>query len=522
MVKNLLFMVSLIFPVKLISPALPMDQSTKDTLFKDEQIKINQLAAYIGTQWDEHNEKDPKNQKKLYEALTKIRKGEVKGIDSKAPETLILLMAYFPLIRTLEDNLDKRAMFNLANCKVNYADQDPNQSMKAILYQDAFYLYTCLMDAFPEQAYKNSQCLLKLQKIQNVISNPKNQRQLISGAKHVTRALEECLDQSINTNFDYMLEDYQRRTSLLTSHLLSFLPSNTHGEVLDEISKINESTHLQIEQEVNKEKYKCRERVIEKYFPHPPSEREHLALEQAMISGKVPDLNLTDEILKKLLSAWGNVLKMAHETPLIGARKPVIIPIGRSVHLFAALHNKIGDLFHSQVPVRHILASGLSEYEPTLEQRFHYQNYLNTIGFDKFTDQDELLLVDVCETGSTLQQVQRIIEELYPQVKGHTQFLVLLYDKLTMDLAKARAIHLSADLMDSLFAKHNEKSFYCAYPTFYPQDWVNWSTHLAQFKVPEGARKFDVQIDEWIRKGGHTDVINDFNKFLSSYFPSYA
>ena len=86
------------------------------------------------------------------------------------------------------------------------------------------------------------------------------------------------------------------------------------------------------------------------------------------------------------------------------------------------------------------------------------------------------------------------MEEFYPNLRGCLQHLAITYDQETTDLPCARQVYMPHSLRNTLFAKHEEKQYYCPDPTFYPHDWDNPDA-LEGFEVPEGAQQWQVKMD---------------------------
>lgn len=439
------------------------------------------------------------SQEELYEELLKVRDGKI--LENAKHENLLALVTSLPLITTSYDNLDERAALNLANAKYYLANFFPDSQESQIFYQESYYLYSLLARRSFQENIKNASStnmdrLLNEGKIRLVTQKQTTQSErLLPIVNEICQTTMDTLETMLHGIPDLLLSNFEGFGITLENtdreNLLKKLETHNKKFLVDERNKFKEET---LERAL-----KLNRRELE---------------EEAFLINSVPIIEFTDTHLASLTHLIDKIIYFVHTTPLMKGRIPVLVPVGRSVSWIVKLWGKLPlNELNVDIPAMvHILASGLSNTTPTHNQKIGYKDYLDQLGFGEYESEHEVFLLDVSETGASLQKMQSLIEDLYPGLEKHTQNIALLYDGDTTDLQQTRVCYMDNSLREPMFAKHSEKQYYCPFQTFYPED---WEKGLSYFSPHEGAIKFEKIMDDWVEKAGYLQVFSMMEPLFS-------
>jgi|GEM_PF-5817248 len=411
-------------------------------------------------------------QEVFYKRLIKVRNGEVdndiKKTDIATYMTLVIFLKY---ITSSQNNLDQRASLNRANALVALAKLSSHTKERNRFYSEAYYLYTILSNRADQSdvtraATKNAQKLLDAEKIRQRARAPLKMASMTEDPE-----LMSIIRAEVNAQFVIL----EKAMGTFTGQFFDILQN-------------------QLRQ--NKEKL-IQQTISDLMLKTPRAQEERRAVERV-----VQNILLQNEHLNEMTHLLGQLYLSVKDTPLLRGRRPVVVPVGRSVSWLVELHKALDSTLRTGIEFKHILASGLRTLEPTASQKSGYKSYLDGLGFNELEEENtELIFFDVSETGQTLISIKSFIEELYPGLKNHTQHFALLYTERTIDLPCARIGYMPDSLRPIMFSKHNEKQYYCRYPTFYPHDWETPGV-IGEFVVPKGALEWGERMNIWTKGEG--------------------
>lgn len=186
---------------------------------------------------------------------------------------------------------------------------------------------------------------------------------------------------------------------------------------------------------------------------------------------------------------------------------PMVIVIGRSPSWLV----KYSDLLPPEykIDMIHVLGTGLRLEEISVAQMESYHKYMRFLGIGDLESQKQrpILLLDVAETGRSLQRMAEILTQGFPALKNRLQFLSMMFAPDTLNLPKSRVLYISPALSQVLFAKHNELAQICPFPQLYLSQFSNWQKEITEFRAPEGALRLEAELKEAIQNGRHLPLL---------------
>tara|TARA_A100000171_G_C2136375_1_gene150579 strand:+ start:312 stop:1868 length:1557 start_codon:yes stop_codon:yes gene_type:complete len=457
--------------------------------------KFHKLNEFLG---GFSEEADAATQEAYFAKLRDLRDGKVPGIHTDDFVSLFLLSSELRALKTPENHLNERAALNLANTLVRIAKhlKGPRASN---MYQEAYCLYTLLQKrahhaGVVKAATNNAGKLI----VDNQITQA-DQRELVPAVKTVPEAIAR---ETTEKHFDQLEEQFAPLESILRQTVIrafedrgiQFTPKMRQVMMKEARSVARRPDLLAI-------KERAIDDTVGKIASIPLPSPAEMEKEEAA-KKPVAEIHVSDETFFDLYRLLKTVYNLSKQTLTLDGRKPLIVPLGRSVAWLVKLHEKLNP---SDVQFAHILGSGLRNYAPLPEQIAAYKAYLDSLGFAEFVTNRELIFLDTAETGQSLITIQNLFEQMYPETVGHIQRIALMYSRTTIDLPQTRNCYLSPLLMELLFAKHSDRAGFSPYDVFYPQDWEKGDP-MTRFEVPDGAQRIDAQLQAWVDAGKHKEV----------------
>ncbi len=479
----------------------------------EERIQNKKLMDFLLE--DFQSEADAlKDQDKLFVRLKLIRDGNaVKGIGGKDKTALLVQYIYLTKITSRKEDLDQRAALTLANATVALVENNhvpPLQHSKFL--QDAFYLYSLLAergnDIIKHAATNNRDRLLLNKQFQDQ-KQPNTLRQVrpVTAVEMLKIEYDKILEGlSLATNRVF---DAAKKTSInIGQAMAKDLLANSDEQVSqDDIDRyVAQINGLVIEKgtdgakQIILQNHQQQALTIAQFVVASSMQgREMITLreaEESQAAGKVvPTIPVPDSVWDAMFNLLAQIYILKIETPLLGEKVPLIVPIGRSVSWLFEMHELIEPELQTGIEMRHILASGLSKYEPTPDQKEGYKRYLSSKGFDDL-DNREIILLDVCDTGQTLRAMKDLLPELFPELAGRIQSISILYEGTTSSVPCTRVVRMNDPLKGIIFAKHAANRFYNPHPMFFPDEWVNGGPS-EDFKVDPRATLWRKKLKTW-------------------------
>jgi len=441
-------------------------------------------------------------QQVLYARLLNVRDGTADGrVKSTDIATYMTLMIFLQDIVSPEESLDQRAALNRANAMVALADLASQNEEKRHFYHEAYYLYTLLSNTADQPkvqkaASHNAQKLLKSKKIKQ-----RERVKLEEAGMLKPETLAPIVSSAVKSQFDSleeMMNPFLAGIPEMVSHTFQSMGVKLTPDMLKKMQGMSLEEHpglLSLRKEHEK---KVTDQVMSVMSSETPRDRE----EQMATLKSVPKILLEDVHLEAMSHLLGQVYLSVKETPLLRGRTAMVVPVGRSVSWLVELHKALDSTLKTGIEFKPILASGLRTLEPTTSQKVGYKKYLDSRGFDELEEGNvELIFLDVSESGQTLISIKNFVEELYPGLRNKTQHFAILYGEETTDLPCARVTYMPHRLRPVMFAKHDEKQYYCLRPTFYPHDWETPEV-IDDFVIPKGALEWQEMMRDWAQGEG--------------------
>ncbi len=453
-------------------------------------------------------------QQVLYARLLNVRDGTADSrVKSTDIATHMTLMIFLKDIVSPEESLDQRAALNRANTMVFLADLASQNEEKRHFYHEAYYLYTLLANTADQPkvqkaASNNAQKLLKRKKIKQ-----RKRVKLEEACMLKPETLAPIVSSAVGSRFDdleEMMKPFLAGIPEMVSHTFENMGIKLGPDMLKKMQEISfEESPVVLSLRKEQEK-KVTDQVMLAMSSETPRDRE----EKMATLKPVPKILLEDVHLEAMTHLLGQIYLSVKETPLLRGRTPVVVPVGRSVSWLVELHKALDSTLKTGIEFKHILASGLRTLEPTTSQKAGYKKYLDNLGFDELEESNvELIFLDVSESGQTLISIKNFVEELYPGLRNQTQHFAILYGEETTDLPCARVAYMPHQLRPVMFAKHDEKQYYCLRPTFYPHDWETPEV-IDDFVIPKGALEWQEMMRDWTQGEGTATACRRIQEIL--------
>lgn len=187
---------------------------------------------------------------------------------------------------------------------------------------------------------------------------------------------------------------------------------------------------------------------------------------------------------------------------------PMVIVIGRSPAWLVKYNELLQGPY--KIDMIHVLGTGLRLEEINAEQMASYHQYMRSLGIGALESEQTrrpILLLDVAETGRSLQRMAEILIQGFPGLKDRLQFLAMMYAPSTLNLPKSRVLYISSALSHVLFAKHSELAQMCPFPPLYPSQFSNWEKETTAFQAPAGARRLEAELKDLMARGDHLPLL---------------
>lgn len=436
-----------------------------------------------------------------YKLGVSFRKNEVKEFESKTSERLLLQMLCFEGITTDKEDYSLKAMHNLGETFLRLGEMIPNtqetKCLKASFFQDAYYFFSL---ASFTQSKNNMQTIVNDGKISFIIGNPKFQ-------KPSTPPTKKMVESSFNKTFKEKMDDfYSSNLPIFVENTLTNMEKTKGIKFTPKQKEMLSKTLLftvvpTLEKEINQNLPKLQKEILSKPYDLEAEQK------RANEITEVENISYTPETLNDLTHLYGQLVLTIRKTPKFtpGELKPVTIFLGRSTSWLVEIQKLLNETFTKDLIFKHALVSGLKTQTYTIEQKEGYKGYLDFLDFKKIEKDRPILVVDVAETGNTLKCFGQLLNELYG-FKNIQSIAMMSYGS-TVNLERARVIHLTGTLSKILFAKHSEKARFCLYSQLYPSQWENWEKYVKGFQPHEDALQLKKQVEEWIKSGKYKESL---------------